>query len=71
MGIGEGINFDTQEPKKKCRKAFRESSRKFVKIEISVQIDSEGVTYIVKSFTDYKKFYERRFGYGRLQIDTR
>ena len=45
MGIGEGINSDTQESKKKVPKNIL---RKFVKIEISVQIDSEGVTYIAK-----------------------
>ena len=39
MGIGEGVIFDTQESKRKSQKNF---SKKLVKIEISVQIDSEG-----------------------------
>ena len=52
MGIGEGINSDTQESKKKSQKNF---SEKLVRIRISVQIDSEGVTYIAKPLANYKK----------------
>ena len=40
MGIGEGVNFDTQESKKKFFKKFL---KKLVRTEIFVQIDSEGV----------------------------
>jgi len=40
MGIGEGVNFDTQESKKGFSKKF---SKKLVRTEIFVQIDSEGV----------------------------
>lgn len=40
MGIGEGVNFDTQEAKKKF---FKKILKKLVRTEIFVQIDSEGV----------------------------
>lgn len=40
MGIGEGVNFDTQESKKKFFEIF---PKKLVRTELFVQIDSEGV----------------------------
>ena len=57
MGIGEGINSDTQEPKKKVPKNF---SKKLVGIWISVQIDSEGVTYIKELDNIIRCLYEDR-----------
>ena len=58
MGIGEGVNFDTRESKKKVPKNF---SKKLVRIGISVQIDSEGRYADFDTSKNYENIFRKWF----------